>query len=61
MCCTIQCYSYGADDVRHYEAFDYVNDETHKVIDQFEPNRRGVSFPALTKTNYAAPCVLFAT
>jgi len=38
VCCTIQCYAYGADDVRHYEAFDYVNDETHKVIEQFEPN-----------------------
>ncbi|KAJ7135800.1 RmlC-like cupin domain-containing protein [Mycena epipterygia] len=38
VCCTIQCYSYGANDVRHYEAFDYVNTETHKVIEQFEPN-----------------------
>ncbi|KAJ6535363.1 RmlC-like cupin domain-containing protein [Mycena vulgaris] len=38
VCCTIQCYSYGAGDVRHYEAFYYVNEETHKVIEQFEPN-----------------------
>ncbi|KAJ7831327.1 RmlC-like cupin domain-containing protein [Mycena olivaceomarginata] len=38
VCCTIQCYSYGAKDVRHYEAFDYVNEATHKVVEQFEPN-----------------------
>ncbi|KAJ7831319.1 hypothetical protein B0H14DRAFT_2592761 [Mycena olivaceomarginata] len=38
VCCTIQCYSYGAKDVRHYEAFDYVNEVTHKVVEQFEPN-----------------------
>ncbi|KAJ7071430.1 hypothetical protein C8F01DRAFT_433764 [Mycena amicta] len=38
ICCTIQCYSYGAKDSRHYEAFDYVNSDTHKVIEHFEPN-----------------------
>ncbi|KAF7302580.1 hypothetical protein HMN09_00892500 [Mycena chlorophos] len=38
ICCTIQCYSYGAEDSRHYEDFDYVNDKTHKVIEHFEPN-----------------------
>ena len=39
VCCTIQCYSYGAKDTRHYEAFDYINEETHNVIKHFEPNR----------------------
>ena len=39
VCCTIQCYSYGAEDTRHYENFDYVNTKSHKVIKHFEPNR----------------------
>jgi hypothetical protein len=39
VCCTIRCYSYGAKNVRHYEAFDYVNEATHKVVEKFEPNR----------------------
>ncbi|KAJ7776563.1 hypothetical protein DFH07DRAFT_936873 [Mycena maculata] len=33
-----QCYSYGKDDVRHYEAFDYIDKETDKLIPQFKPN-----------------------
>ncbi|KAJ7239518.1 RmlC-like cupin domain-containing protein [Mycena rebaudengoi] len=37
VCCTIQCYSYGAKDIRHYEAFDYVDETTHEVK-PFEPN-----------------------
>lgn len=39
VCCTIQCYSYGASDTRHYEAFDYINDNTKECISEFEPNR----------------------
>ncbi|VDB87461.1 unnamed protein product [Peniophora sp. CBMAI 1063] len=38
VCCTIQCYSYGAKDTRHYECFDYINKKTSKVIEHFEPN-----------------------
>lgn len=36
MCATIQCYKYNQSDLRHYEYFDYINDET-KEICQFTP------------------------
>ncbi|KAJ7482462.1 hypothetical protein FB451DRAFT_1364525 [Mycena latifolia] len=39
VCCTIQCYSYGAGDKRHYESFDYITGtELDNIVRQFEPN-----------------------
>jgi hypothetical protein len=38
VCCTIQCYAYDASDTRHYENFDYIDDD-QKIIKAFEPNR----------------------
>lgn len=37
MCATIQCYKYSKADSRHYEFFDYINEETQQVC-QFVPN-----------------------
>ena len=35
----LNCFRYGAKDTRHYECFDYINKETSRVIEHFEPNR----------------------
>ncbi|KAK7444773.1 hypothetical protein VKT23_015090 [Stygiomarasmius scandens] len=39
VCCTVQCYQYGSDDTRHYEAFRWfkVKDGVQEV-DDFKPN-----------------------
>ena len=36
MCATLQCYQYGSDDERHYEYFDYLNEES-AGIEKFAP------------------------
>jgi hypothetical protein len=42
VCCTIQCYSYGAEDKKHYEYFRYLADvDGNGTLDEqknFEPN-----------------------
>lgn len=37
MCATIQCYKYSQTDHKHYEYFDYINDETNEIC-QFTPS-----------------------
>lgn len=36
VCITIQCYMYGLDNVKHYDYFDYIDDD--KKIVQYEPD-----------------------
>jgi hypothetical protein len=54
-CVTIQCYMYENDDTTHYDYFDYIDDDTHK-IEQFEPDSDMdfLSFKKLMKEEWAA-------